>query len=72
MSIWVPELCETMPKEFMFLSDGTCVQRKDIHEVTYHSLDGYQSFKGYECYRRLITWDEYKALIEERYGKFEI
>lgn len=52
---WEPELTDTKPEEFEFLESGVCVQRKDIHEVEYHALDGSQTFKGYECLSRLIS-----------------
>lgn len=54
-SSWEPELCDHKPEEFTFLQNGDCVQRKDIHEVEYHALDGSQTFKGYECYSRIIS-----------------
>lgn len=52
---WEPELTDTCPEEFTFLPNGDCVQRKDIHEVEYRSLDGTQTFKGFECYSRIIS-----------------
>lgn len=59
MSTWEPELCETCPLEFEEVDSNHYIQRKDIHEVTYHSLDGSQFFAGYECYRRELTYPEY-------------
>lgn len=52
---WEPELLDTYPEEFTFLENGDCVQRKDIREVEYHALDGSQTFKGFECYSRIIS-----------------
>ena len=52
---WEPELTETYPEEFTFLPNGDCIQRKDIREVEYHSLDGTQTFRGYECLSRVIS-----------------
>ena len=52
---WQPELLDTKPEEFSFLPNGDCVQRKDIHEVEYHALDGSQTFKGFECHSRIIS-----------------
>ena len=52
---WEPELLDTYPEEFTFLPNGDCVQRKDIREVEYHALDGSQTFKGFECYSRIIS-----------------
>ena len=52
---WQPELLDTKPEGFSFLPNGDCVQRKDIHEVEYHALDGSQTFKGFECHSRIIS-----------------
>lgn len=59
MTQWEEELCETQPEEFTPTTKDTYIQRKDIHEVEYHSLDGTQTFKGYECLSREITRAEY-------------
>lgn len=62
MTPWEIELIDEMPNEFTFIGDDTYVQRKDIHEVEYHSLDGYQTFRGYECHRREINDLEYHQI----------
>ena len=62
MTSWEPELIDEMPNEFTFIGDNVCIQRKDIHEVEYHSLDGYQIYRGYECYRREISKSEYHQI----------
>ena len=54
-SNWEPELLDTKPEEYEFLEDGSYIQRKDIHEVEYHALDGSQTFHGFECLSRLIS-----------------
>ena len=65
MALWIPELCESLPMEFVKLDDGNYIQRKDIRECEYHSLDGYQTFAGYECYSRIITPLEYEELTKK-------
>lgn len=52
---WEPELLDNKPDEITLLNDGSTIQRRDIHEVEYHSLDGTQTFKGYECFTRVIS-----------------
>ena len=63
MTEFEPELCDKEPPMFELTSKGTYIQRKDIHEVEYHSLDGSQTFKGYECYSREISKDELDEII---------
>lgn len=62
MNKWENELLEVRPNEFTKVDENTYLQRKDIHEVEYHSLDGEQTFKGYECFVREITVSEYIQL----------
>ena len=62
---WELELLEEMPNEFERTERGTYVQRKEVTEVEYHSLDGYQTFRGYECFKREIPETEY-LLITNR------
>ena len=57
-----PELCEFKPEEFTMVNSNTYIQRKDIHEVGYNSLDGNQTFIGYECYSREISKEEFNKL----------
>ena len=64
MSDWEPELLESLPEEFTKLGEDLYVQRKDIHEVTYHSLDGSETFKGFECFSREISQAEYTLLVK--------
>lgn len=59
MTSWEPELCETRPPKFEKVSENKYIQRKDIHEVGYHALDGSNHFTGYECYRRELNQHEY-------------
>lgn len=63
MSNWEPELCEDKPEEFTRINPTTYIQRKDIHEVEYHSLDGTQAFRGYECLSREISNTDYILLV---------
>ena len=63
MTTWEPELCETMPPKFEKVSEDKYIQRKDIHEVGYHSLDHSEHFTGYECYRRELTRHEYLYVL---------
>lgn len=62
MTEFEPELCDQKPQEFTRLDDATYIQRTDIHYVEYHSLDGTDSFKGYECLSRVISKDEYNKI----------
>ena len=67
MTTWEPELCDELPKAFEKVSEDKYIQRKDIHEVVYHSLDGNDQFSGYECYKRELTHIEYlHVLANER------
>lgn len=60
MSTWEPELCDSHPDyPFEKVNGDLYIQRKDIHEVVYHSMDGTQEFKGYECYKRTLNYLEY-------------
>lgn len=59
---WELELCEDLPEEFTLTQRNTYLQRKDIHEVKYHSLDGMQTFHGYECFVREIPISEYNLI----------
>ena len=65
MLVFEPELSDSRPEEFTLLDDGSYVQRIDIHYVEYHSLDGSQTFKGYECLSRVISKEEYEKIKEE-------
>lgn len=56
---WELELLEERPEEFTKLDNGNYVQRKEVTEVEYHSLDGYQTFRGYECFKREISEKDY-------------
>lgn len=75
---WELELCDELPMEFTMTNNSTYIQRKDIHEVEYHSLDGYQIFRGYECFSREITKSDYETitnqnlLIKEDYDGLQI
>jgi hypothetical protein len=62
---WEFELCEEKPNEFTLTDHNTYIQREDIHEIEYHSLDGYQTFKGYECRSREITTTEYASITNQ-------
>ena len=62
MTNWTLELLDEQPEEFTATSDGGYVQRTEIHEVCYHSLDGFQTFTGYECFSRKLTKSEYDKL----------
>lgn len=66
MTEFEPELCDQKPQEFTKLDNDTYIQRTNIHYVEYHSLDGTQTFKGYECFSRVISKEEYKKLQEEK------
>lgn len=63
MTIWEEEFCIEKPNEFTLTVNGKYIQRKDIHEMTYHSLDGNDKLSGYECFSREITKEEYIELI---------
>jgi hypothetical protein len=65
MKEWILELLEEIPEEFTVTENGDYIQRKDVTEVEYHSLDGYQSFHGYECLRRNLTESEYYQLTSQ-------
>ena len=65
MLVFEPELSDSRPEEFTLLDDGSYVQRIDIRYVEYHSLDGSQTFKGYECLSRVISKEEYEKIKEE-------
>lgn len=66
MTEFEPELCDQKPQEFTKLDNDTYIQRTNIHYVEYHSLDDTQTFKGYECFSRVISKEEYKKLQEEK------
>lgn len=66
MTTWVPELCDKLPKQFEKVSENKYIQRKDICHVVYHSLDGTESFEGYECYKREITYLEYLQVLSKK------
>ncbi|MBO7450617.1 MAG: hypothetical protein J6U54_09630 [Clostridiales bacterium] len=61
MTEWLPELLDYKPEEHTLLPDGSVIQRRDIHEVEYHALDGSQTFRGYECFSRTISNTETKT-----------
>ena len=65
MKEWVLELLDERPEEFTVTKDGGYIQRKDVTEVEYHSLDGYQTFHGYECFSRKLTESEYCQLTNQ-------
>lgn len=60
---WEPELCDDKPEEFTKTNHDTYIQRRDIRYVEYHSLDGSDGFKGYECLSREISTTEYNLLV---------
>lgn len=60
---WEPELLDAKPEEFTPLPNGNYIQRRDIRYVEYHSLDGSDGFKGYECLSREISTTEYNLLV---------
>ena len=62
MTDWTLELLDEFPEEFTATSYGKYIQRTEITPVEYHSLDGYQTFRGYECFRRELTKAEYDRL----------
>ena len=62
---WELELLEEIPEEFTKTERGTYVQRKEVTEVEYHSLDGYQTFHGYECFKREIPEKEYLLITNQ-------
>lgn len=62
---WTLELLEERPEEFTRTDNGTYIQRKDVYEVEYHSLDGYQTFRGYECFKRELTEPEYLLITNQ-------
>lgn len=59
MTDWEPELCESYPLQFEKIGNDRYIQRTNIHDVEYHSLNDDQVFKGYECFRREISYHEY-------------
>lgn len=63
---WEVELCENKPERFTLTDRNTYIQRENIQEVEYHSLDGFQTFKGFECYCREITIPEYAAITNQQ------
>ena len=65
MREWELELLEVRPNEFTKVDENTYLQRKDITEVEYHSIDERQSFKGFECYVRELTMSEYEQLTKQ-------
>ena len=65
MSEWELELLEVRPNEFTKVDENTYLQRKDITEVEYHSIDERQLFRGFECYVRELTMSEYEQLTKQ-------
>lgn len=62
---WELELLDERPLEFTKLNNGNYIQRKEVVEVEYHSLDGYQTFKGYECFKREISEQDYLLITNQ-------
>lgn len=66
MTTWEPELCDKLPRQFEKVSEDKYIQRKDIHHVVYHAMDGSESFSGYECYRRELNYFEYLNVLANK------
>lgn len=60
---WEIEFCETKPDPVTYNPEkDTYILRKEIHEVRYNSLDGYDSLSGYECFYKEIP---HRVLFDE-------
>ena len=63
MTDWEPELCDFRPDEFTYIEkENVYIQRQNIQEIEYHAIDGSETFHGYECFSRKISYDEYLLL----------